>query len=95
MPSATPSFAACVVGQRQDKVFAEGVVEGKGDQVMVAAPVHRVQGHVLEHVVHPAHVPFVVKAQAAYFHRFGHQGPGRGFFRYHQGLGMLCKERLV
>ena len=43
----------------------------------LAEPV--IQLEVIEHVVHPAHVPLEVETQAAHRGGHGHQGPGGGF----------------
>ena len=39
--------------------------------VVVPAPVHRVLRHVVERVVHPAHVPLEAEAEAAVVDRRG------------------------
>lgn len=84
-----------VVGQGQDEVFRKSIVQGKGNQVLAPFPVQGIRAHVLEHVVHPAHVPFVVEAQASLIRRPGHQRPGGGFFRHHKGLGLFPEHRRV
>ncbi|MNV80812.1 hypothetical protein D3C71_1744370 [compost metagenome] len=45
--------------------------------------------------MHPAHVPFVVKAQAALGHWRGHARPGGGLFGHHDGVGRLFAHRGV
>ena len=47
--------------------------------VVMVRPVHRVARHIRQRVVHPAHVPFIAKAQAAPAHWPGDLRPGRRF----------------
>ena len=46
----------------------------------------RIKRHIPEHVIHPAHIPFIVKAETAVLRRLSNHRPSRGFFRYHQNL---------
>ena len=73
-----------VVGQRQNIVLRESVHEGEGDVPVVELPEVGVQLDVVADVVHPAHVPLEVEAQAAVVHRVGHLGPGGGLLGDHQ-----------
>ena len=74
----------------------------EGDPVVAAAAQDRVLGEVAERIVHPAHVPLEIEAQAAEFGRRGHALPGGRFLgdRQHPGVlaahgaGQLLKERL-
>ncbi|CAM5695611.1 hypothetical protein SCANM63S_01506 [Streptomyces canarius] len=54
-----------VVGDRQDVVLAVRVHHRERHLVVVVRAVHRVVAHVLERVVHPAHVPLQAEAQPA------------------------------
>ena len=54
-----------VVRDRQHEVFAEGIVQAEGQLALVVLAMHRVARHVEQGVVHPAHVPLEIKAQAA------------------------------
>ena len=47
-----------VVGQGQDEIFVEGVEHGKGELVLVKAPVDGIFAEVVQGIVHPAHIPF-------------------------------------
>ena len=88
-----------VVRERQHKVFAEGVHQPKRQQVLVVAAVHRVELHVVQRVVHPAHIPFEVKAQATAGQigrrRAAHAGEGGGLFGNHQRAGPLHADLVV
>src|ERR1700682_4129583 len=46
-----------VVRKGQDEVFRKGVQQAESDLVMLIAAVDRVLRHVIQYVVHPAHVP--------------------------------------
>ncbi len=48
---------------------------------MMVAAEYRVIVHIAQKIVHPAHVPFEVKAKAALFQIPGYLGPGRGLLR--------------
>ena len=54
-----------IVADGQDKIFTERIEEAERNFVMVAGTEQRVSLHVAEHIVHPAHVPLEVEAQAA------------------------------
>ena len=54
-----------VVRERQHEVLVEGVDEAKAQLTLVMAAVDGVARDVGQGVVHPAHVPFVMKPQAA------------------------------
>ena len=81
-----------VVGQGQDEVLRESVHQREGDVLVVELPEVGVQLHVMGDVVHPAHVPLQVEAQAALVHRVGHQGPGGGLLGDHQHVGVGDKD---
>ena len=60
-----------VVAERQDKMLGEGVEHREGQLAVAAAAPERVELHVVERVVHEAHVPFECEAQAAALRRGG------------------------
>ena len=53
-----------VMGQGQDVVFREGVHQGEGDVPVVELAEIGIQLDVVADVVHPAHVPFIIKSKA-------------------------------
>ena len=69
-----------VVRERQHKVFAVLVNHAEGEQVVVVFAVYRIFLHVTQGVVHPAHVPFVLEAEAAAFGRVADTGESSAFF---------------
>ena len=84
-----------VMAQRQQEILIPGIEDGEIHQPVVMGPLGRSQRHVAQRVIHPAHVPLHVEAQAPLFRRAGNAGPvGRilgdhqraGHFRAHQGI---------
>ena len=84
-----------VVADGQHKVFAEGVEEAEGDLAVVAGPEERVGAHVADHVVHPAHVPLEVEAQAPILGGLGDQRPCGGFLGDHELFGVAAQDGAV
>ena len=78
-----------VMRQRQDEVLAEGIEQAEGEPVVMVAPVDGIARHVVERVMHPAHVPFVAEAQAAEMNRMRHARPGSRLLgdRHRTGIG--------
>ena len=84
-----------VMRNRQHEVLAEGVAQAKRHFALMVLAMHRVARHVLQRVVHPAHVPFVVKAQSAR-RRGARHGRKRGrLFGHRDGLRPLGADDLV
>ena len=77
-----------VVAKRQHEVLVELVHGGEGQHAVVARAPREVGLHVVQGVVHPAHVPLEVEAQAAVLGRVGHQRPGRGLLGDHHDVGV-------
>ena len=73
-----------VVAQRANKVLGKGVHDGEREQAVVAGAPRKIGLHVVQGVVHPAHVPLVVEAQAAVLRRIGHERPRGGLLGDHQ-----------
>ena len=70
-----------VVADRQAVVLGVGVDHRERHLVMVVTAVDRLALHVVERVVHPAHVPLQAEAETAQVHRPGDPRPRRGFLR--------------
>ena len=84
-----------VVGKRQDEVFAERVQHRERDVVVVPLPVDRVLVGVVQHVVHPAHVPLVGEAQTAQVHRPADPRKRRGLLRRRDRARMIAVRQRV
>ena len=55
----------------------------------------RIKRHIAEHVVHPAHVPFEIKAKPAHVGRRRDGRPRRGIFSDHEGVGIIVENRFI
>ncbi|MNL03749.1 hypothetical protein D3C87_1242970 [compost metagenome] len=73
-----------VMGNRQDETLGPGVDQAETQFVMVMGAVHRILLDVMQRIVHPAHVPFVGKAQPALLRALADARPRRGLFGNHQ-----------
>ena len=72
-----------VMGEHQDEVLAVCVEHTEGQLSVVLVPEIGIALHISQEIVHPAHIPLIIKAQAAFLHISRDLGPGRGF---------LCNE---
>jgi hypothetical protein len=68
-----------VVAEGEHEVLGVGVPDRERHIVLVELAEPRIQLEVIEHVVHPTHVPFEVETQAAHVGGLGHHRPGGGF----------------
>ena len=78
-----------IVGKRKHIVFRKSIHHAEGQFIMVIRTINRIKRYVIEHVVHPAHIPLKVKAQSSHIRRFGYQRPCRRFLSNHQDIGMF------
>ena len=84
-----------VVAERADEVLGKGVHNGEREQAVVAGTPRKIGLHVVQGVVHPAHVPLVVEAQAAVLRRIGHERPRGGLLGHHHHVGVVCLNGAV
>ena len=66
-----------VVRKRQNKVLAVRVHHNERQKSVVVLSEIRIHRHITQRVVHPAHIPFVVKAQAVIVGRSRYHRPSR------------------
>ena len=66
-----------IVGEYQDEILAVGVNHAEGQLSVVVVAEVGVALHIAQEVVHPAHIPLIVKAQAVLLHVSGDLRPGR------------------
>ena len=78
-----------VVAQRTNEVLGKSVHDGEREQAVVAGAPRKIGLHVVQGVVHPAHVPLVVEAQAAVLRRVGHERPRGGLLGHHHHVGVV------
>ena len=62
---------------------------------MHVLPEKRVSADIAQHVVHPAHVPFEIKAQTADISGFGHHRPCGGFLCDHHAVRMAAEHHFI
>ncbi len=84
-----------VMRERQDEMLREGVYERERDQMMVMAPVDRIERHVAQRVVHPPHVPLEVKAEPAQVNGAADTGVRRRFLGHHEHALKVVADRPV
>ena len=63
----------------QYKVLAVGVDHAEGQLIIVVAAEKRIIAHIAQKIIHPAHVPLIIKAQALILYVACDLRPGRGF----------------
>ena len=78
--------------QRQHEVFAVLVNHAEGEQVVVVFAVYRLFAHIAQGVVHPAHVPFELEAEAADFGGVADAGEGGAFFGDGDGTALFVLQ---
>ena len=61
-----------VMRDRQDEVFAEGIDQAKCDLVLVVFAIKRIHAEIVQHVVHPAHIPLHGEAKPVRINRPRH-----------------------
>ncbi len=76
-----------VMGERQDEIFGERVVQAEQDLTVMMLAVDRIPADVFERVVHPSHIPLVAESQPAPVNRLRYHRPGRRFLRHRGRVG--------
>ena len=54
-----------IVAQHQNEMLLKSVEEREGNVSLMKPPVNRIKLHVMEKVVHPAHIPFKPEPESA------------------------------
>ena len=52
-----------IMGKSQHKVLTIVIHHGKSNQILMKLSEPRIHGKIIQHIMHPTHVPFQVKAQ--------------------------------
>ena len=76
-----------VVAEREDIVLAEGVHHRERQKAVIVFAAVKVDGHIPERVVHPAHVPFIMEAEPALLRRIRHERPRRALLGIRRRAG--------
>ena len=74
-----------IMGKNQDKLFAGGVGHTERHFIMVEFTEIRVQLHIFQKIMHPAHIPLEGKSQTAVCRIMGDHRPCGRFFCDHRG----------
>ena len=72
-----------IVGEHQNVFFALIVAHRKCHLVMIIPAEVRIQLHVIQEIMHPAHVPLIAEIQSVILHRSGHLRPCGRFLCNH------------
>ena len=81
-----------VVGKYQDELLAVGIEHAEGQLPVVVMAEVWITLHVIQEIVHPAHVPFEVKAQSAVVLVPGDFRPRCGFLRDQDRAFCISRE---
>ncbi|RMS09593.1 hypothetical protein ALP75_201800 [Pseudomonas syringae pv. actinidiae] len=84
-----------IVGNRQHKALGPRVYQAETQLAVMMLAVDRVFFHVLQRIMHPAHVPLVVEAQTTLLRRFADTRPGRRFFGDDHGAWRFQRNNIV
>ena len=79
----------------QNEIFGEGVDEAEGNLVVMVVAVYGILRHVVQHVVHPAHIPLQTEAEPSEINGARHLRPGGGFFCNHHRIGVGAVDVFV
>src|SRR6266446_607677 len=65
-----------IVTQHQNEMFLKSVEQREGNISLMEPPENRIELHISEKVMHPAHVPFKTEPKTAEISRARNTGPG-------------------
>ena len=84
-----------IMRQTQKEFLTVGIDHTESQLIMSSASVDGIFLHIINKVVHPSHIPLVVKTQAVVFYFACDLRPGCGFFCDKQGIRMFfLKDRV-
>src|SRR6202035_5459971 len=84
-----------IVRERQQEVFSEGIHQTKRDLVMLIASEYGLLREVVQHIMHPAHIPLETESQSSNVGGPRDLRPGGRFFRDHHYVGICCINTLI
>ena len=84
-----------IVGEYQHKILTVGVKHTEGQLPVMLVSEIRITLHVSGKIVHPAHIPLIIKAQSVLLHRFGDLRPCGRFLRNQKTAPDLLFEDTV
>ena len=78
-----------IMRKTQQKLFTVSINHAKGQLIMGSAPKQRVFAHIINEIIHPSHIPLIVKAQSVLLYLASNLRPCRRFFRNQQHVRMF------
>ena len=84
-----------VMREHQLEILGVVIDHGEGQLIVASLPEEGIRLHIGKEVVHPAHVPLQVEAQAVLLHRCGDMRPCRRLLRDQQCAGKMLSELTV
>ena len=92
---ATLTMNNLIMAQWQHKVLVELVHAREGQKTVVAWSIREISLTIVQSIIHPAHIPFKVKAKSSNLWRIGNQRPCCGLFCNHKNVRMLFLSSLI
>src|SRR3984885_5555151 len=84
-----------IVRERQNEIFGEGINQAKCNLAMLVTSEHWILRQVVQHVMHPAHIPFETESQSSHVSGPRDLRPSRRFFRHHHDVGKCRINMLI
>ena len=81
-----------IMGKYQNKVLTVRIQHTERQFSIMMAPEIRIILHIPQKIVHPAHIPFIIKAQTSFFDISCHLRPGCRFLRDQHCARMFLLE---
>ena len=84
-----------IVRKSQHKILAVRVDHAERKLAVVVRAEERIKLHIAEKIIHPAHIPLIIKSKTVLFYRRCDLWPCRGFFRdQNRAISILLKDRV-
>src|SRR6202166_1056306 len=84
-----------IVRERQDEILSEGINQAKCDLAMLVTSEHWILRQVVQHVMHPAHIPLEAESQSSNVRGPRDLRPGSRFFRHDHDVGKCRINMLI
>src|ERR1700722_3399717 len=84
-----------IVRERQNEIFGEGINQAKCDLAMLVTSEYWILRQIVQHVMHPAHIPLEAESQSSNVGGPRDLRPGSRFFRHHHDVGKCRINMLI